>query len=68
MRQKITELTSLIRANVLDKIEIKTERILNEKFNLKHNDNVLVRRRVFERAAKEVIRIGPNSLWKLSAC
>jgi hypothetical protein len=29
---------------------------------------LLVNRRVFERAAKMVIRIGPNSGWKLEAC
>jgi len=29
---------------------------------------LLVKRRVFERAAKMVIRIGPNRGWKLEAC
>ena len=30
--------------------------------------DVLVNNRVFDRAAKHVIRIGPKTLWKLVAC
>lgn len=65
--------TASILAKVLDKIEMRTTRrgfFLAATSILESNQiiDVLVNNRVFDRAAKHVIRIGPKTLWKLVAC
>ena len=60
-------LTASIRANVLDKIEIRTGMCGQRAIVAHQGDYTLVRRRVLDNAANMVMRIGPKMGWKLSA-
>lgn len=63
--------TSLIVANVFDNIEIKTKRVVSFSLVSEHShlchSNLLVNNKVFDNAAKHVIKNGPKIGWKLDA-
>lgn len=62
------QLTASIRANVFDKIEMRTEG-LEYTWAIVHDMiHLLVSSKVFDKAANIVIRMGPNTGWKLEAC
>jgi hypothetical protein len=56
-----------MRANVLDRIEIRTEKKDLVLLSITVENDALVRSKVFDNAAKPVIRIGPKTGWKDSA-
>jgi len=66
------EHTASILANVFDNIEISTETIVEFPCGFRTHAptplNLLVSNKVFDNAAKPVIRNGPKIGWKLDAC
>ena len=60
-------LTASMRAKVFESMEIKTAGRVSDGSEFTSGWDLLVRRSVLESAAKQVIRIGPNTGWKLSA-
>lgn len=63
--------TASILANVFDNIEISTERAVSfpaaPEYMLPCHSDLLVNSKVFDNAAKPVIKIGPKIGWKLDA-
>lgn len=60
-------LTASIVAKVLDRMEIKTVRMILSSIPNQLRNVILVSNRVLDNAAKTVIRMGPNNGWKLEA-
>lgn len=63
--------TASILANVFDNIEINTGRVMSSpvesEYTFPRHSDLLVNNKVFDRAAKPVIKNGPKIGWKLDA-